>query len=83
MIARHEDHLAKMDETIAVLRETIGRVATKDDILDLRKDIGNTFNQQLTAAHNSVPAKIALIFSGGMFLISLITLVTALAKSHG
>lgn len=81
-LERHERHMVKLDETVTVLRETIGRVATKEDISDLRKDIGEKFDKQLSDAHNSVPIKLTLITSGAMFLLALIGLVVDLMRHH-
>ena len=63
-IARHDLHLFKLDEIVSSLRETVARVATKDDIVDLRKDIGQKFDRQLTDAQNAIPGKYAALFAG-------------------
>lgn len=73
MLARHEAHLSKMDETIAVIRENMGRVATKDDISDLRRDITQNYSQQLAAAQSSIPAKFAAAFGGIVALIAVLS----------
>lgn len=73
MLARHDAHLIKLDETIASMREAMGRVATKDDIVDLRKDINTMFTTQMTNAHNSVPTKVAVAISGFMGLLTLLS----------
>lgn len=73
MLARHDAHLIKLDETIASMREAMGKVATKDDILDLRRDISNTFATQMTNAHNSVPTKIAVMFTAISGLIAILS----------
>lgn len=78
-IARHDRHLAKLDETVTILRENFARVATKDDIMELRGDIAEKFDRRLADAHNSIPAKFATVLAGGMFLIALITLAITLA----
>jgi hypothetical protein len=80
-IARHDRHLAKLDEAVAVLREGFARVATKEDIGELRKDISMTFYEQLKDAHNSVPGKFAAACGLGMLLIALVSLV--LGIHHG
>ena len=69
-IKRHEKHLAKLDETVGFLRQVLGSLATKTDILDLRKDISEQFNANMRDAHNSVPTKIAVIVAVGMFLLT-------------
>lgn len=79
--ARHRAHFAKLDEQVAILRETMASVATKDDIMALRKDVASQFNQNLRDAHNSVPAKMTMLFGGAMFLIALVGLVINLR--HG
>lgn len=82
-IERHERHLIKLDETCAVLREGLGRVATKEDVLGLRADIAEQFTEGLRDAHKSIPDRVAVVFAGGMFLIAIITLVVSLVHSHG
>ena len=81
-IARHENRLTRIDETIVMLRECFASVSTKDDIAELRKDIGDKFDKRLTDAHNSIPAKFAAVCAGGMFLLAAITLALNMAH-HG
>lgn len=81
VIEKLDQRVTRHDEIIADLREACAKVATKDDIALLRKDIGEKFDQRLTDAHNSVPSKIALIFTAGMFLIALVGL--AINLRHG
>lgn len=81
-IARHQEHLLRLDEVTMAMRESIARVATKDDVNELRNDINKQFVTQLTAAHNSIPSKFAAIFAGGMFVIAVVTLFVSLVK-HG
>jgi hypothetical protein len=59
MLAQHQAHLLKLDETIATVRESIGGLATKNDILDLQRIIGGAHERQLSDAHNSIPLKFA------------------------
>ena len=73
-LARHERHLAKLDETIVTLREGFMTVATKNDISDLRKDINEQVQRNMRDAHNSIPARFAAVCGAGMFLIALVTL---------
>lgn len=80
-IEKLDYRVTKHDQIIADLREACAKVATKDDIASLRKDIGEKFDRQLTDAQNSVPAKIAAIVSVGMFLIALVGL--AINLRHG
>jgi len=82
-IARHDKHLAKLDETVAELRTAIATVATKDDIHALRNHIGEKFDRQLSEAQSSIPGKVAIVFSAGMFLIALVGLVVNLMNGHG
>lgn len=70
MLARHDAHLMKLDETIASMREAMGRVATKDDIVDLRKDINGMFVTQMNNAHNSMPTRVAVMISGFMAVLA-------------
>ena len=82
--ARLDDAVKRHDELISGLREAIGRVATKDDILELRRDINQTHAKQMSDALNSVPGKIAAIFTGGGFLVALVALILDWAvKRHG
>lgn len=69
-IVRSENHLAKLDDTIAGIRETIAQVATKDDILDLRRDIDGRFTEQLRAANSAVPGKFAAMCAAAMVLLT-------------
>lgn len=83
-IARLDDAVKRHDELISGLREAIGRVATKDDILDLRKDISQTHAKQMSDAQASIPGKFAALFGGGSMLIALAALIFEWAiKSHG
>jgi uncharacterized membrane protein YccC len=78
---RHEKHLGRLDEICATLRETIGRVATKDDIADLRKDVSDRFDLRARDAHNSIPVKLAAWFGGLMALIAFLDF--AFGHFHG
>lgn len=80
-IARHERHFSKLDETIGILRETMGRVATRDDIADLRKDVSDRFDARARDAHNSIPVKLAAWFGGIMALLGVVEF--ALGHWHG
>ena len=71
-------HLSKLDDAVATIRETLGGLATKGDILNLSNQISGYNQQQLSQAHNSIPAKFAAAFSGGMFILALV----AFAISH-
>lgn len=78
-IARHDQHLIKLDETVSELRSAIAAVATKDDILRLSQNIDTKFNTQLRDAHNSIPTKIGLVLTAGSVLVAII----ALFMRHG
>lgn len=80
-IARHERHLTKLDDAVATLREGLARVATKDDIIDLRTDISQTYAEQMRDAHNSIPVKFTAWVTAGMFVIAAVTLF--LGMHHG
>jgi predicted nucleic acid-binding Zn-ribbon protein len=73
-IARHERHIAKLDEAVILLREGMARVATKDDISGLRRDLDERHATQLTQAQNSIPGKIGILLTGGSLVVMLITL---------
>ena len=81
-LERHERNLAKLDETVIMLREGLMTVAKKDDIADLRRDINDKFDKRLTDAHNSIPAKFAAVCAAGMFLLAAITLALNVVR-HG
>lgn len=79
-IARHDQHLAKLDETVNALRTALATVSTKDDINKLRLDINEKFDRRLTDAFNAIPAKWAAIFAGGLMIVEIISLFV---KNHG
>ncbi len=78
MLSAINAHMGRQDEAIGQIRETLGGLATKGDILDLSNKISGFNQQQLMQAHNSIPAKFAAAFSGGMFILALL----AFAVSH-
>ncbi|WP_221307250.1 hypothetical protein [Paraburkholderia atlantica] len=73
-IARHDKHLERLDSAVCELRESLAKVATKDDILGLRVDISEKFDKRLTDALNAIPAKWAAIFAGGLMIVEIISL---------
>lgn len=79
-IARHENMINKLNETVAVIREAVAKVATKDDVLALSRNIDDKFNKQLADAHNSIPAKIGLWITGGSVLLTAIIAVLSAVK---
>lgn len=81
-IARHDSMISKLNEAVTVLREAVAKVATKDDILKLSQNIDDKFSTQLRDAHNSIPAKLGVILTGGSVLVALITLILSFAR-HG
>lgn len=72
MIARHEANFLELRESIASIRVDMARVATKDDISELRKDITTHYATQLAAAQSSIPQKVGAWVGMGMFLLTLI-----------
>lgn len=82
LLAQDREHLLKLDESMASLRESMGRVATKDDILDLRRDISSSYTRQLVAANESIPARFAAWTGVAMFILALIGLTIKLVP-HG
>lgn len=78
MLQAINTHLSKQGEEIGRIRETLGGLATKADILNLGQQIAGFNQQQLMAAHNSIPSKIAAYAGVGMFLLTL----AAFAISH-
>lgn len=70
-----EDMQERMGEAITMLREAVAKVATKDDIVELTKQVNDKFGQQLTQAHNSVPVKLSIAISAIMALIALLGLI--------
>lgn len=82
-LERHERHMTKLDEAVGILREASAKVATKDDIAGLRGDIADKFDERLRDAQRSIPEKVAVVFSAGMFLIAIITLIFTLIHGHG
>lgn len=73
-IEKLDQRVTRHDEIIATLREAVAKVATKDDIADLRKDISETYAEQMRDAHNSIPTKIGLLIAAGSLLVTLIAL---------
>jgi chromosome segregation ATPase len=73
-IDRHEVNISKLNETVGVLREAVAKVATKDDILGLSRNIDEKYNTQLRDAHNSIPTKIGLWLTAGSVLVAVIAL---------
>lgn len=69
-VSRIEHVQEQMSEAIVMLRETVAKVATKDDIIQLSRNVDEKFGQQLTQAHNSMPAKISMVFMGVSLLIA-------------
>lgn len=78
MLARHDSHLIKLDETTAVIRESMARTATKDDIAALRSDVTQNYVAQLKSAHDSIPKNFAMAISVGGFILA----VAAFALQH-
>lgn len=79
-LERHEGHLIKLDEVVTGLREAVAKVATKDDISELRSDIAEKFIKQLSDAQNAVPGKFATLIAAGGLVIAAIELFV---HTHG
>lgn len=79
-IQRHEQMIGKLNETVAVIREAVAKVATKDDVMSLSRNIDEKFNKQLSDAHNSIPAKVGLWITGGSVLLTAIIAVLSAVK---
>ena len=73
-IEKLDARVTRHDEIIASLREAVAKVATKDDIADLRKDINESYATQMRDAHNSIPAKIGLLIAAAGVLVPIIAL---------
>lgn len=73
-IQRHDTMIAKLNETVGVLREAVAGLATKDDILKLSQNIDNKFNVQLAQANASIPAKVGIFISAASVVVMLISL---------
>ena len=76
-IEKLDARVTRHDEIIASLREAVAKVATKDDIADLRKDINETYATQMRDAHNSIPAKIGLLIAAAGVLVPIAALFIA------
>jgi hypothetical protein len=77
----HDTAILKINEAVSVIKETLARVATKDDIVELTKTINERHTAELRDAHNSVPTKVIMIvtvISGALGLAAF-----ALAHFHG
>lgn len=77
----HDSAISKLNEAVTVIRETLAKVATKDDILDLTRTINERHTQELRDAHNSVPTKVLMIVSTVTCVLGLAGF--ALAHFHG
>lgn len=73
-IERLDSRVTKHDEIIASLREAVAKVATKDDIVELRRDINETYATQMRDAHNSIPTKIGLVIAAAAAIVPIIAL---------
>jgi len=76
--SRHEAKIERLDEAVAALRETMARVATRDDVDALRRDVTNVFAQNARDAQNSIPVKVTAWFTGAMVLVSALALFFSL-----
>lgn len=76
---RHESQLARLDDAVADLRVSMERVATRDDVDALRRDVTQTFAQAARDAQNSTPAKVTAWFTGAMLIVSVVAILVTLA----
>lgn len=76
-IEKLDSRVTRIDEIIASLREAVAKVATKDDISELRKDINESYTTQMRDAHNSIPAKIGLLIAAAGVIVPIIALFVA------
>ncbi|AOI76049.1 hypothetical protein WS54_07045 [Burkholderia sp. NRF60-BP8] len=76
-IEKLDSRVTRHDEIIASLREAVAKVATKDDISELRKDINDTYATQMRDAHNSIPAKIGLLIAAAGVIVPIIAMLVA------
>lgn len=77
---RHDAQIAKLDDAVAGLRETMARVATRSDVDALRRDVTQTFAQAARDAQNAIPAKVTAWFTAAMVLISAFALGAELLR---
>lgn len=73
-IERLDERVTRHDEIISSLREAVAKVATKDDITELRKDINETYATQMRDAHNSIPTKIGLVIAAAGAVVPIIAM---------
>ena len=78
--SRIEDVQERMGEAITMLREAVAKVATKDDIMALSQQVDKRFGEQLTQAHNQMPAKLSVGLTAFMALIAFASLLLAHIK---
>ncbi|WP_157639439.1 hypothetical protein [Burkholderia ubonensis] len=81
-VERLDARVTRHDEIIAGLREAVAKVATKDDIAELRKDINDTYATQMRDAHNSIPTKIGLLIAAAGLVVPIIALIVTVTH-HG
>lgn len=72
MLERHDAHLQKLDETVGNIRQILGGLATKGDILALSNKISDFNEKQLIQAQESIPGKWAAYGAMGLFLLSVL-----------
>lgn len=78
MLSEIRAHMSKQDEAIGQIRETLGGLATKGDILNLSQQITAFNQQQLIAAQHSLSPKMAAWAGVG----TLILAALGFAASH-
>ncbi len=78
-IKLHSDHINKLTDSMADLRERFGSVATRDDIFAVTNKIDESVNGLLKDALSSVPHKAVAIFTGILLVIAAIEAALHLA----
>jgi hypothetical protein len=79
-LERHDRHIMKLDEAVTILRETQGRVATKDDILILTRSIDEKYTSHMRHAQNSVSGRIGLALTMALLICTVITVTLSLVR---
>lgn len=80
---RHESQIAKLDDAVSGLRETLARVATRADVDALRQDVTQVFAQNARDQANAVPAKVMAWLTGALVVVAALTLIAEMARHAG
>lgn len=83
---RHEKEISKLDEAVTGLRESMARVearvATREDIESLRRDVTNTFAASARDAQNSIPVKVSAWFTVALVVVTALAFLASLVVHH-